>query len=56
MMTLEQRLRAGAELFDAACRFTLAGIRHQHPEYDETQALDELRRRIADARQREDVF
>lgn len=46
-MTGPQKLWAGGELFDDACRWTLAGIREQHPEFTARQALDELRRRIA---------
>lgn len=40
-----EKLRAGAELFEYACRITLAGIRHQHPE-----ASEEELRRILEAR------
>ncbi len=46
-MTFEQKFLAGAELFDAACEFTLSGIRAQHPEYDNQQVLKELRSRLA---------
>lgn len=46
-MTPSQKLRAGGDLFDDACRWTLAGIRNQHPEFTPEQALNELRRRIA---------
>lgn len=46
-MTPSQKLRAGGDLFDDACRWTLAGIRGQHPEFTPEQALEELRRRIA---------
>ena len=49
-MTPSQKLRAGGDLFDDACRWTLAGIRHQHPAYTPAQALDELRRRLEQAR------
>ena len=46
-MTEKQRLEAGGELFDYACRITSSGIRYDHPEWTDAQVLDELRRRIA---------
>jgi hypothetical protein len=46
-MTPSQKLRAGGDLFDDACRWTIAGIRNQHPDFTLRQVLDELRRRIA---------
>ncbi len=46
-MTEQQRLEAGGELFDYACRITSSGIRNQHPEWTDVQVLEELRRRIA---------
>ena len=49
-MTPEQKFRAGGDLFDAACRWTLAGIRHQNPGISEQQAFEELRRRLSLAR------
>ena len=52
-MTPAQRFWAGGELFDDACRWTLAGIRHQHPGISEEDALRELRRRIAIAEEME---
>ena len=48
-MTGSEKLRAGGDLFDDACRWTLAGIRFQHPGISEEDALQELRRRLADA-------
>jgi hypothetical protein len=48
-MTPSEKLRAGGDLFDDACRWTLAGICHQHPEFSPEQAMDELRRRIDQA-------
>ncbi len=48
-----EKLIAGARLFDYACRVTLAGIRSQHPDADDAQALDILRRRLDWARQTE---
>jgi hypothetical protein len=32
-MTGSQKLRAGGDLFDDACRWTLAEIRRQHPSF-----------------------
>ena len=49
-MTGSQKLRAGGDLFDDACRWTLAGIRRQYPQWTAEQAMDELRRRLAQAR------
>lgn len=45
-MTEKQRLEAGGELFDYACRITSAGIRCDHPDWTNRQVLDELRRRL----------
>jgi hypothetical protein len=45
-MTGSQKLRAGGDLFDEACRWTLAGIRAQNPGLSEDDALNELRRRV----------
>jgi hypothetical protein len=53
-MTPAQKFRAGGDLFDEACRWTLAGIRHQYPGISDQAALDELRRRLALDRQAED--
>ncbi len=52
-MTPEQKFRAGGDLFDEACRWTLAGIRRQYPAWTEAQALVELRHRLARARKRD---
>jgi hypothetical protein len=46
-MTPEERLRAGAELFDYACRITISGIRADNPGADESAVLRILRERIA---------
>jgi hypothetical protein len=54
-MTPWQRFRAGGDLFDNACRWTLAGIRNQNPHFTKQQALDELQRRIDGALKREDA-
>jgi hypothetical protein len=53
-MTPSQKLRAGGDLFDDACRWTLAGIRNQHPEFTPEQVMDELRRRVDAADAAED--
>jgi hypothetical protein len=45
-MTPEQRLLAGAELFDYACEITKAGIRAKNPGADEQTVLKLLRERI----------
>jgi hypothetical protein len=54
MMSPSQKLRAGGDLFDDACRWTLAGIRDQHPDFTPEQAMDELRRRVEMASAAED--
>jgi hypothetical protein len=54
-MTGSQKLRAGGDLFDDACRWTLAGIRAQFPGISEHDALVELRRRIAEDERMEKV-
>lgn len=52
-MTLDQKLRAGAELFDYACEITKGGIRMQNPTFTPEQVVEELRRRIAIRTRRE---
>ena len=52
-MSPTDKLLAGARLFDFACRATMCGIRHQHPEADDQQVLDILRQRLALARRLE---
>ena len=52
-LPFEEKFLAGGQLFDTACEFTKAGIRHDHPEYTEAQVLDELRRRLARREARE---
>ena len=44
--TFAQKFLAGAELFDYACKVAEAGIRMQHPEFNDAQVRAELRRRI----------
>ncbi len=46
-MKPEDKLIAGAELFDYACSITKAGIRHQNPGVDEPTVRRMLRERIA---------
>jgi hypothetical protein len=46
-MSPDQKLFAGAELFDYACSISLAGIRHQFPDADERRAREILRDRLA---------
>jgi hypothetical protein len=53
-MSPSQKLRAGGDLFDDACRWTLAGIRHDHPGIGDDEAMLELHRRIALAEALED--
>lgn len=45
-MTLIEKFSAGAELFEQACEVTRAGIRGQHPGWDEDQVEAELVRRL----------
>jgi hypothetical protein len=40
------RLLAGPRLFERACRVMADGIRHEHPELDETAVADLLIRRL----------
>lgn len=44
--TFAQKVLAGADLFDYACAVTKSGIRMQNPEFDESQVIAELRRRL----------
>jgi hypothetical protein len=46
-MTGSQKLRAGGDLFDDACRWTSAGIRRDHPGISDEAAISELERRVA---------
>jgi hypothetical protein len=45
-MSLADKVRAGQQLFEAACRITLAGIRHQNPGATEEQCREILRQRL----------
>jgi len=46
-MPPEEKLLAGERLFEWACEITLAGIRHQFPDYSEAQCRETLARRLA---------
>jgi hypothetical protein len=50
---IEQKLMAGADLFEYACRATCDGIRHQNPGIDEATVQRILRDRLALARRLE---
>jgi len=54
-MALEEKVRAGQQLFESACRMTLAGIRNQHPEMSEEQCLEILRQRLVLLRRLEET-
>ncbi len=45
-MRPEEKILAGQQLFESACRITLAGIRQQNPGASEEQYLDILRQRL----------
>jgi hypothetical protein len=45
-MTLIEKFRAGAELFEEACEVSRSGIRNRHPEWNEDQVEAELIRRL----------
>jgi len=45
-MSSEQKVLAGQQLFEAACRITLAGIRHQFPKASEERCREILRERL----------
>ena len=50
-MSPEMKFRAGADLFEEACLWSLAGISAQFPHLSESQRLEELRRRLKLAEQ-----
>lgn len=54
-MKPEDRMKAGAELFDYACSITLNALREQMPEKNEAQLLEALRHRLAIKRQLEEA-
>ena len=45
-MRPEEKILAGQQLFESACRITLAGIRNQNPGATEEQCLNILRQRL----------
>jgi hypothetical protein len=45
-MSLKEKVLAGQQLFEAACRITLAGIRHQFPGASEERCREILRERL----------
>jgi hypothetical protein len=45
-MSAEEKVLAGQQLFEAACRITLAGIRHQFPVASEDRCREILRERL----------
>jgi hypothetical protein len=45
-MSPEEKFFAGPQLFEAACRITLAGIRNQFPDAPEERCLEILRERL----------
>jgi hypothetical protein len=45
-MSPEDKVLAGQQLFEAACRITLAGISHQFPDASPEQCREILRRRL----------
>ena len=45
-MSPEEKFLAGEELFNMACKVTLAGIRNENPGFSEEECLRELERRL----------
>ena len=45
-MNPTEKFLAGQQLFESACRITLAGIRHQNPGASDDECLEILRRRL----------
>ncbi|MCR4411539.1 MAG: hypothetical protein NUV77_03830 [Thermoguttaceae bacterium] len=54
-MRPEDKLLAGARLFDLACRVTKDGIRHAYPDADEVRVREILQQRLALARRLEET-
>lgn len=46
MLSPEMKFRAGADLFEEACQWTLAGIANRFPEASETERGERLRRQL----------
>jgi hypothetical protein len=53
-MSPEEKFFAGGQLFEFACRVTMAGIRDQYPGVSEDEALKILRQRMEKSRQYEE--
>jgi hypothetical protein len=54
-MTPEEKFRAGQQLFEGACRVTLAGIRNQNPGASEEECREILRQRLVLQRRLEET-
>jgi hypothetical protein len=52
-MSIADKILAGPELFDMACRISRDGIRAQHPEADDRRVEELLRQRLTMARRLE---
>ena len=52
-MSPEEKLLAGARLFDRTCRIMADGIRHEYPEADDRRVQEILAERLALARRLE---
>jgi hypothetical protein len=46
LLSPEMKFRAGSDLFEDACQWTLAGIAASFPEATEEERRDKLRRRL----------
>ena len=55
-MSGEQKVLAGQQLFEAACRITLAGIRDQFPEASQERCFEILRERLRLKRKLEETL
>jgi hypothetical protein len=54
-MAPEEKLLAGPQLFDFACRIALDGIRHQFPDFDEQRIREILAERVEVGRRLENA-
>jgi len=54
-MAPAEKILAGQQLFEAACRITLLGIRNQNPGLSEEQCLEILRQRLVFQRRLEET-
>ena len=55
-MTVAEKFRAGAELFEDACDITRSGIRSRHPSWDKEEIERELLRRLEIGRRNEEAL